>query len=136
MSTSNKPVTGRPETYLEMMFIVQHPAFRIGFLDAAAGHQLNHDKIIERIFSETPKGALKRLGWLSQSALPNLFLDDEEPSDRSVRVAQYRYEEGRLLHLEYGVTCKACGHPDYPPVGVEAFCHKRACEVRNTREVM
>jgi hypothetical protein len=116
---SDKPVNEKAKTIGEMIAITMHPAFRIGFLDARDGRALDHDLIVQRILSETPAGALKRLGW-------NADLFDR----KSVEVAQYRYEEGRTLFLEYGVRCKAWGHPDFPPIAVRDFCIKRFHENR------
>lgn len=105
------PTTGEAASALdEMMRIVRHPAFRLGFLDAQRGLPLDHDRIIDRIYAETPHGALKRLGWGG-------FLDCNSKAD----LAQYRYEEGRIAVVEYGLSCKAWGHPDYPPRAVLAF---------------
>jgi hypothetical protein len=127
---SDSPVIARAKTLGDLYRIVQHPAFRLGFLDARAGKPLNHDLIMVRIIGETPKGALQRLGWLTQQLFdgPDMFAVDSSAAAnaaKSVEIAQYRYEEGRTLFLEYGVRCKAWGHPDYPPVAVRDFCLKR-----------
>jgi hypothetical protein len=121
MGVDDKPVCKKPMTIGELWSVVIHPAFRIGFLDAASGHPLDHDRIMERIFVETPAGALKRLRFSEASEVP---LFDGQKADR-VALAQYRYEEGRTLFLEYGVRCKAWGRPDYPPAQVRAFLVKR-----------
>lgn len=134
---SDKPVKERARTIGDMIAITMHPAFRLGFLDARDGRPLDHDRIMHRIFSETPAGALKRLGWQS----PDLFESADmfgigsaqaERSAKSVEIAQYRYEEGRKLFLEFGVRCKAWGHPDFPPAGVRDFCRKRFAEISAT----
>lgn len=115
---SDSPVDHTGTTFLEFYTIVQHPAVRIGFLDARAGLPLDHDTIMQRILAETPPRALKRIGWTDGDLLES----------KSVEIAQYRYEEGRTLFLEYGVRCKAWGHPDYPPAAVVEFCRQRARE--------
>ena len=107
----DKPVHKKAQTLADLWQCVVHPAFRIGFLDARAGRPFDHDKIVDRIQAETPAGALQRLGWAG------LDLIDA----KSFEVAQYRYEEGRTLFLEYGVRCKAWGHPDFPPAQVREF---------------
>ncbi len=97
-----------------MFAIVTHPAFRIGFLDAQAGHVLDHDNIIARIEGETPESALRRIGW------GNLLSADD------IGLAQYRYEEGRLTVISEGLRCKAWGHPDNPPSQVMSYIIERA----------
>ena len=124
---SDKPVRGKPETIGECLAIAMHPAFRIGFLDARAGRRFDHDCIMQRILAETPASALKRLGWTSPlfDDGPDMFGVESNISKhqaRLVELAQYRYEEGRILFLGHGVRCKAWGHPDFPPAGVRAFC--------------
>lgn len=110
------PTTGKPaRRFGEMLVIVQHPAFRLGFLDAQNGRGLDHDAIIDRIHAETPAGALKRLGWKRDLFKAGRF-----------EIAQYRYEEGRLAVIEYGLRCKAWGHPDCPPRQVIDFLWERA----------
>ncbi|KRR25934.1 hypothetical protein [Bradyrhizobium retamae] len=130
---SDKPVTERGKTLWDFLSIVHHPAFRIGFLDARCGRPPDHDKILQRIVAETPAGALKRLGWADRDLFdgPDTFGVDSaqaKAAATSIEIAQYRYEEGRTLFLEYGVRCKAWGHPDYPPVAVVEFCRRRARE--------
>lgn len=111
----DKPVKGRAITFSDLMEIVSHPAFRIGFLDAQSGRGLDHDHISARIEAETPINSLKRLGWDA-----GLF------GRRSVAVAQYRYEEGRLAVLQLGLRCRAWGHPDYPPKQVFDYIWDRS----------
>ena len=115
----DKPTTNRAaQTIEEMIQIVMHPAFRLGFLDAQQGRPPDQDRIIDRIYAETPPAALRRLGWLG------LF-------DRwrgQVDIAEYRYEEGRLLHLNENIRCRAWGRPDYPPAGVRDFIYARAAQ--------
>jgi hypothetical protein len=101
------PVNRKAKSYADYFAIVTHPAVRIGFLDAQNGRAFDHDHIIARIKNETPKGALKRLGWEA-----DLF------DHATVALAQYRYEEGRLLVTSEGLKCKAWGHPDFPPAQV------------------
>lgn len=102
----------RPETFGEMLWIVEHPAFRLGFLDAQHGKPHNHDHIVERIAAETPINALRRLGWDALHIGHDLF---GLANGRRVEIAQYRYEEGRLAVVQWGLRCKAWGHPDFPP---------------------
>lgn len=132
---SDSLVNRKAQTLSDLVAITMHPAFRLGFLDARAGRPLDHDTIMARILSETPAGALKRLRWSARQLFdgPDLFGVDSAQAKRaakSVEVAQYRYEEGRKLYLEYGVRCKAWGHPDFPPVAVREFCVKRLQELR------
>lgn len=106
-----RPVSGPPPTtYGAGLAIAMHPAFRIGFLDAQRGHPLDHDRIRSRIYCETPRGALQRLGYARRDL-----------SERDIEIAQYRYEEGRTAVIQFGLRCKAWGHPDFPPVQVDAF---------------
>lgn len=110
------PTTGKKGTTIsQLMGIVQHPAFRIGFLDAQNGHPLDHDSIMNRIEAETKSTALRRIGW-------NAFLG----GNKAIELAQYRYEEGRIAVKEFGCACKAWGHPDYPPAQVVRLCEKLA----------
>lgn len=133
------PVNRRPETLGELYNVVMHPAFRIGFLDARAGKPLDHDRIMARIASETPPGALARLNFDTgdRRIKASLFEAAPHPLDalatrmKRVALAQWRYEEGRQLFLEYGVRCKAWGHPDFPPAQVRAFLVTRLEEIRN-----
>ena len=97
--------------------IVSHPALRLGFLDAQNGRPLDHDNIIKRIMAETPPTSLKCLGW-----------DRELFSQKDVEKSQYRYEEGRLLVIKYGLRCKGWNHPDYPPAAVRNFALHRPDE--------
>lgn len=110
-----KPISGpAPTTYGGYLAIAMHPAFRLGFLDAQNGRPLDHDRIRERIYAETPRGALQRLGF-SRAML----------SERDIEIAQYRYEEGRILVIGEGCRCKAWGHPDFPPAQVDRFIRER-----------
>jgi hypothetical protein len=124
---SDKPVNEKAKTIGEMIAITMHPAFRIGFLDARDGRALDHDLIVQRILSETPASALKRIGW--DDLLDSLQLDLDGHGVKAIRkrveIAQYRYEEGRILFLGYGVRCRAWGHPDFSPAQVREFCRLR-----------
>ncbi len=122
MLRDDKPVTGQPLSYADGFQIVQHPAFRLGFLDAARGQPLDHDHIMDRIFAETPPRALERLGWSGIDLVA-----------RDVALAQYRYEEGRAAVVEHGCRCKAWGHPDYPPAQVRALVLRRVDEIKAER---
>lgn len=119
------PVSEIAATLGDLWQCVIHPAFRIGFLDARDGRPFDHDKILQRIDAETPAGALKRLGWKSIDlfAGADIFGKDSaaEKQARRCELAQYRYEEGRMLFREFGVRCKAWGHPDFPPAQVRAY---------------
>ena len=47
------PAKGRvAQTLGELTSIVQHPAFRLGFLDAQSGRPLDHDLIVDRIMRD------------------------------------------------------------------------------------
>lgn len=130
----DKPVERHPITLGEMYGVVMHPAFRIGFLDARAGRAIDHDCIMDRIASETPEGALKRMAFDPWSAGGDIFSDPVDKLGarmKRVALAQYRYEEGRKLFLEFGVRCKAWGHPDFPPAQVRTFLPKYLEELRN-----
>lgn len=94
--------------------IVSHPALRLGFLDALKGRPINHDDIVARIKSETPESSLNRSGWGR-----SLF------SEKDIERAQYRYEEGRLLVVKYGMRCKSWNHPDFPPKALRDFALNR-----------
>ncbi|WP_316172439.1 hypothetical protein [Bradyrhizobium sp. SZCCHNRI2049] len=125
---SDSVITEKAQTLGDFVRIVQHPAFRLGFLDARAVRPLDHDMIMQRILDETPSGALKRLGWQPAVDLqPDMFRIDAAQAKRArqVEIAQYRYEEGRILFIEHGVRCKAWGHPDFPPAEVLRFCQRR-----------
>ena len=100
------------------MRIVMHPAFRLGFLDAQRGHPVDHDDIVRRIQNETPPSALKRIGWD--------WLAWTAPTTKDVEVAQYRYEEGRLAVRQFGLKCRAWGHPDFPPAQVRSKVEEMA----------
>lgn len=131
---SDSPVHQKARTFGELYAIVQHPAFRLGFLDARAGRAMDHDTIMLRILAETPAGALKRLGWEKLPLIdgPDMFGVESaaaEAAGKRVEVAQYRYEEGRILFVEHGVRCRAWGHPDFPPVAVTEFCRQRFKEI-------
>lgn len=110
------PVNRRGETFADFFTIATHPAVRIGFLDAQNERPFDHDRIADRILQETPPNALKRLGWTAEG----LF------TRHAIELAQYRYEEGRLLFLDVGLRCKAWGHPDFPPASVRKYCMDRA----------
>jgi len=130
MSIIDAPVSQKAETFGDLWQCVVHPAFRLGFLDARAGRPMDHDRIMQRILLETPKGALQRLGWTTAQLFdgPDLFSIESSAAARSaqaVALAQYRYEEGRTLFLEYGLRCKAWGHPDFPPAAVRDYLHAR-----------
>src|SRR5215468_5336575 len=99
---SDSIITSKAMTLGDFLRIVQHPAFRLGFLDARAGRPLEHDRVMQRIVAETPAGALKRLGWQASSRQPDLFgikRAQTQGADRAVETAQYRYEEGRTVFL-------------------------------------
>jgi hypothetical protein len=108
------PTTGgHAKTAAARMAIVQHPAFRLGFLDALADRPHDHDDIIGRIYSETPLSSLDRLGWKGERL---------DRVSGLTSIAQQRYEEGRRLVKEYKLKCRAWGYPDYPPTQVVSFC--------------
>jgi hypothetical protein len=139
MPSRDAPVHAKATTVGQLMECVVHPAFRLGFLDARAGRPIDHDKIMDRILAETPAGALKRMGWSTEQLFDGLdvFSVDSFSAKRAARsfeIAQYRYEEGRALFLEYGVRCKAWGHPDYPPVAVREFLFARVKELNETSQ--
>lgn len=98
---------GLASSYAQFWSIVTHPAFRIGFLDARRHAPFDHEDIRARVLIETPSGALKRLG-----------INVERWRDGDIENAQIRYEEGRRALIEYGLKCRAWGHPDYPPAAV------------------
>jgi hypothetical protein len=129
------PVHEAAQTLGDLWGCVVHPAFRIGFLDASAGRSIEHDKIMQRIFAETPAGSLKRLGWQAPQLFDGQTLLGErtEESARSFELAQYRYEEGRTLYLEHGIRCKALGHPDFPPVAVSQYLYSRVKELNESQ---
>lgn len=115
--TQQSPTSGRPpETAAEAFRIVSHPAFRLGFLDAQHGRPFDHEDIVGRIERETPKLALRdrRLAWWTY------WLAHDLP--QAVEVAQYRYEEGRMLVTEFGLRCKAWSDPRYLPAQVRQAC--------------
>jgi hypothetical protein len=100
----------------ELMTIVTHPAFRIGFLDYQAGRGLDHDDIMRRAREETLASALEGR-WNPK------YWDADK-----IEFAQIRYEEGRRC-AAIGAQCKSWNHPDYPPVQVrrqiEGLAQKR-----------
>jgi hypothetical protein len=110
------PINGHQiaENVAARLRIVSHPALRLGFLDAQSGRPFDHDDIVRRIQSETPESSLKRLGWDR-----GLF------DDKTIEQAQYRYEEGRLLVIKYGLRCKSWNHPDFPPKALRDFATNR-----------
>ena len=109
------PTQGQPaEGFAERYSIACHPAFRLGFLDAQHNRAFSHDRILDRIEAETPANALKRVGWRRLA----FSIADKTQTE----LAQYRYEEGRLLVKAFNLRCKAWGHPDYPPAQVVEFC--------------
>lgn len=111
------PINGDPAQNINARLrIVSHPALRLGFLDAMHGKPFDHDNIVSRIMKETPRSSLERTGWSGA----NLFTDSER-----IERAQYRYEEGRLLVIKYGLRCKSWNHPDYPPKALREFALNR-----------
>ena len=137
MTIVERPVSKKAETLGDLWQCVVHPAFRLGFLDARAGRPMDHDRIIQRILSETPAGALQRLGWTTAQLFdgPDMFGVESAAAVRSaqsVALAQYRYEEGRTLFLEHGLRCKAWGHPDFPPAAVRNYLYQRVKELNET----
>lgn len=104
------------KSYWDFMSIAQHPAFRLGFLDARAGRALDHDKIFARMIAETPQRA-----WERMSMSPPV-----EGDMAACEIAQYRYEEGRLLWLIEKPKVKAWSHPDFPPKAISDYCWKRS----------
>jgi len=100
------------------MQIVIHPAFRLGFLDACSRKPFDHDLILDRIRTETPETALRRIGFGG---------DDLFGAYGNVALAQYRYEEGRLLVIRERLSCKSWNHPDFPPAQVRRYIERRAC---------
>lgn len=115
-TTHDEPV----DTLNELLWIVRNPAFRLGFLDAQSGMPLKHDDIFKRIETETTASALERIEWKRR-----LVQRD------AVALAQYRYEEGRLLFFWQGIRCKAWGHPDFPPAQVQRYIQERASRARS-----
>lgn len=114
------PTNGeRARTYGQLLGIVTHPAFRLGFLDCARGRPLDHDAIVARIYAETPPGALTRMGWGAARGFFHI-------GAAAVELAQYRYEEGRQAYFELGLRAKAWGHPDFPPAAVRRYIEERA----------
>ena len=106
-----KPVTGMSKSLADIMNIVRHPAFRLGVLDFIAGRPFNHDEIIARINAETPAKAINP--W--------------EVSNE--RLAQYRYEEGRLAALIYKIKIRSWNWPNYPPKPIREMALQRAAEI-------
>ena len=126
MAERNAPTTGKlATTWAEMITIVTHPAFRIGFLDAQNGKPFDHDDIIGRIEGETPQRALDRIGWGG-----HLF----GSGAANIELAQYRYEEGRLLVILKGLSCRGWAHPDYPPVQVISLITEQCAATRETAD--
>lgn len=99
-------------TYGALYTIITHPAFRLGFLDALHGRPLDHDKIRERVITDTPPRAFERMNF--------------DPFAMSFELAQYRYEEGRIAVIQEGLRCKAWGHPDFPPAALRKYIWGRA----------
>ena len=117
--SSDSPLTGpRASTHAQHLVVVRHPAFRIGFLDAQFGRPFDHDQILNRIATETPEAALTRLRWWSRPLLGT-------PPCENVVLAQYHYEEGRILCIEYGLRCRGWNHPDYPPKAICDWIERR-----------
>lgn len=110
---SDKPVRNKAMTFGELYHVAQHPAVRLGFLDAQSGRPFDHEFILQRIERETPPKALARIGW------GGLFSED-------AALAQYRYEEGRALVVERGLRCRGWGHPDFLPAQVRDYIIDRA----------
>lgn len=124
------PASGRAETYAECWRIVTHPAFRLGFLDAQHGRPFDHDAITARIVAETPASALRRLKFMPD--MPDML-----GTRAAIELAQYRYEEGRLAVLAFGLRCRKWGHPDFPPAAVRDYLRKRCeAELRAAAERM
>jgi hypothetical protein len=110
------PDSGRQATeYAELLGIMTHPAFRIGFLDARGDKPLDHDRIIDRLYAETPHRAFERMGYG-----PMDFKDPHE-----VEMAQLRYEEGRRWWVEDRPTVRGWNHPDFPPRAVYQYLNER-----------
>lgn len=134
--SNQSPTNGRlAQTYADMMGIAMHPAFRVGFLDGQFGREFDHDEIMSRIVRETHPRALERISWqwTKNEIHPDLFGSPYAAKmaanrAKAVELAQYRYEEGRRLAKEFGLRCKAWGHPDYPPKAVTDFIVARAME--------
>lgn len=129
----DRPVTREAADFGALLSIVMHPAFRLGFLDGQEGRPFAHDRILDRIAGETPPTALKRIGWAPGDESPGeLFSDAPLPPlkapDAGAALATYRYEEGRRLSVEFGVRCRAWGHPDFPPAAVMRFVANVAAE--------
>lgn len=121
---SDKPLQQETAVeYADLWTIITHPAFRLGFLDAQAQRPLSHEHIMQRIEGETPKGALKRIRWHPDGDSESLFgiVHARKARQTACEIAQYRYEEGRLAVIQYGLKCRAWGHPDYPPAAITSF---------------
>lgn len=136
---NQSPTSGKTaQSYADLMGIVMHPAFRIGFLDGQSGGEFDHDTIMTRIEQETPQRALERISWPwvgGKDVHPDLLgsaYADRMATNRAkaVELAQYRYEEGRRLSKEFRLRCKAWGHPDYPPKAVVDFVIARSSEAK------
>lgn len=125
----DKPVSGRATTLADLRTIIEHPAFRVGFLDAQEGRPHDSADILRRIAVETPEPSLRRVAWpwtggsedLLTLAVPELDAKVAENRQKAVALAQYRYEEGRRLVVEFGLHCKGWKHPDRVPSPVLTF---------------
>lgn len=131
-SLHQRPTSGHiAETYAEVMRIITHPAFRIGFIDAQHGRPFDHERIMARIVAETPPRALERIGWkwLATADDPASDLLTSAAMDWArqyeVELAQYRYEEGRLCVIDLGLKYRAWGHPDFPPKALQDLAWER-----------
>jgi len=121
----------------QLLAIVTHPAFRLGFLDAQDGRPFDHDRIVARIEAETPRPALERLGWFSFGRFdqaPDMFagagMSKLDRDQARAALAQYRYEEGRMMVVGFGVRCRSWGHPDFPPAAVTRLLERLSAERR------
>lgn len=130
MAVDDRPVMRKAGTYWDFMSIFMHPAFRLGFNDAMAGRPLDHEKILDRIASETPASALERLKWdVSQ----DIFV---EVRAKKAALAQFRYEEGRQAVLERGMRAKSWNHPDFPPAACRKYAELKDLHYRQEQAVM
>lgn len=119
-----KPVGDRvAQTTAQMLVIAQHPAFRLGFLDAHEGLPLAHDRILERIWAETPENALKQMRFPRPRGA-DLFGDDT--AREITELAQYRYEEGRLVSVHVKRSARGYSDPRFPPQPVLLFIEQEA----------
>lgn len=110
----DRPTRGPARSRRAYLIALTHPAFRIGFLDACAGKPFDADLSLERLRAETPANAKQR--W-------RLFA----PDDRRYPIAleQYRYEEGRIVVHEYGLTCGSWKNPDRLPPQLRRYIDQR-----------